>query len=206
MNKVVYSLFTASLLVSSCAFAQQSKHALLDSQMDKVTAGSAIAGDDANVTSSDSGAVSLSGGALSGASGVNIVTSSNSLVANGVNVYDSSLANQDTTKASAVNQVNVAKQTEATNSTGSLDATVAPLGLVADVNVAATNVAVDGASINATTKYSVDLAGTAEQNAQALNIVNAAGGMVANGVNIAVSSNVNAMPTLNQVNVVSQSR
>jgi hypothetical protein len=215
MNKLVYSLSTALLLVGSSAFAQgasntaidtQSKHALRDSQMDNVTAGSAIAIDDANVTSNDSGVVSLSGGALSGASGVNIVTSSNSLVANGVNVYDSSLANQDTGKASTVNQVNVAKQTEATNSTSSLDATVVPLGLTADVNVAATNVASDSASIDVTTKYSVDLAGTAEQNAQALNIVNAAGGMVANGVNIAHSSNVNATPTLNQFNISSQAR
>ncbi|HTF68578.1 MAG TPA: hypothetical protein VK638_38460, partial [Edaphobacter sp.] len=53
---------------------------------------------------------------------------------------------------------------------------------------------------------SVALAGTAEQNATALNIVNSAGGMVSNGVNIAHSANMNAIPTLNQVNVTSQSR
>ena len=48
------------------------------------------------------------------------------------------------------------------------------------------------------------LAGSAEQNATALNIVNAAGGMVANGLNIAHSTNMNTMPTLNQVNNISQ--
>jgi hypothetical protein len=70
----------------------------------------------------------------------------------------------------------------------------------------ATNIAVDGSTMNATSNYSVTLAGSAEQNAKALNIVNAAGGMVANGLNIAHSSNMNAMPTLNQVNSISQVR
>jgi hypothetical protein len=52
----------------------------------------------------------------------------------------------------------------------------------------------------------VTLAGAAEQNAAAVNIVNAAGGSVANGVNIAHSTNINAMPTLTQVNSISQVR
>jgi len=34
--------------------------------------------------------------------------------------------------------------------------------------------------------------------------VNAAGGMVANGVNVAHSANMNAIPTLNQTNAISQ--
>ena len=57
-----------------------------------------------------------------------------------------------------------------------------------------------------TNNYSVTLAGSAEQNATALNIVNSAGGMVANGVNIAHSTNLNAMPTLTQINSISQTR
>ena len=70
----------------------------------------------------------------------------------------------------------------------------------------ATNIAVDGSTVNTSENYSVALAGSAEQNAKALNIVNAAGGMVSNGLNIAHTANLNAMPTLNQVNSISQVR
>jgi hypothetical protein len=44
------------------------------------------------------------------------------------------------------------------------------------------------------------------QNATAINIVNAAGGMVANGVNVARIANVGTSPTLIQSNSVSQVR
>jgi hypothetical protein len=207
MNKLVCTLVTAGVLVSS-AFAQNktTKQSLPDSQMDGVTAGSAIAVANAAVTSSDTGSVNLNGAALSGASAVNIVNSSDSLVANGVNVYDSSLTTQDSIKGATVNQVNIAKQTEATNATVAIKAKVVPLGLAATATATATNVAADGAQISATNNDSVALAGMAEQNASALNIVNSAGGMVSNGVNIARSANVNAIPTLNQVNITSQSR
>jgi hypothetical protein len=212
MNKFVCTLITASVLVSGSAFAQgKAKPAtdtqpLRDSQMDGVTAGSAIAVANATITSSDTGSVSLSGSALSGASGVNIVNSSNSLVANGVNIYDSSLTNQDSNQGAEVNQVNIAKQSEGTNAKVAIKAKVVPLGLDATANASATNIAADNASVDANTNYSVALAGSAEQNATALNIVNSAGGMVSNGVNIAHSTNMNAIPTLNQVNVTTQSR
>jgi hypothetical protein len=52
----------------------------------------------------------------------------------------------------------------------------------------------------------VILAGSAQQNATALNIVNSAGGMVANGLNIAHTTNLTTMPTLTQVNSISQTR
>ena len=73
-------------------------------------------------------------------------------------------------------------------------------------SAAATNVAVDGSSVTASNTYAVTLAGSAQENAKALNIVNAAGGMVANGLNIAHTANMNAMPSLTQVNTISQSR
>ncbi|MCU1247725.1 MAG: hypothetical protein JWQ49_754 [Edaphobacter sp.] len=205
MNKLVCTLVTAGVLVGS-AFAQDktTKQPLRDSQMDGVTAGSAIAVADAAVTSGDTGSVNLSGSALNGATGVNIVNSSNSLVANGVNVYDSSLTNQDSNKGATVNQVNTVKQTEGTNATVAITANVVPLGLAATAKATATNIAADSAKINTNTNDSVALAGSAEQNATALNIVNAAGGMVANGLNIAHSTNMNTMPTLNQVNNISQ--
>jgi hypothetical protein len=52
----------------------------------------------------------------------------------------------------------------------------------------------------------VALADTAQQNAQAINIVNAAGGMVSNGVNVARTSNMNSAPTIVQSNSISQVR
>jgi hypothetical protein len=78
-------------------------------------------------------------------------------------------------------------------------------GAVTLDGAAATNIAVDGSTITNNSTYNVTLAGSAEENAKALNIVNAAGGMIANGLNIAHSSNMNAMPTLTQVNTISQS-
>jgi hypothetical protein len=212
MNKLVCTLVAASVLVNGSAFAQSNakpaadKQPLRDSQMDGVTAGSAIAIDNASVTSTDAGSVSLSGMSLSGATAVNIVTSSNSLVANGVNIYDSSLTTQDSNGGATVNQVNDVKQTEGTNATVVIAANVVPLGLTAAAQAIATNIAADNGQISTNTTNSVDLSGSAEQNATALNIVNSAGGMVSNGVNIAHSANMNAMPTLNQVNVISQSR
>jgi len=65
---------------------------------------------------------------------------------------------------------------------------------------------VDGSTITATNNYAVTLSGTAEQNASALNLVNAAGGMVANGVNVARSSNIVTGPTLTQTNSITQHR
>jgi ATP-dependent protease ClpP protease subunit len=79
-------------------------------------------------------------------------------------------------------------------------------GAVSFDSASAKNVAVDGSTINDTNNYSVILAGSAQQNASALNIVNSAGGMVANGLNIAHTTNLTTMPTLTQVNNISQVR
>lgn len=79
-------------------------------------------------------------------------------------------------------------------------------GAVSFDSASAQNIAVDGSKIDATNTYSVTLAGTAEQNATALNIVNAAGGMVANGVNVARTSNLIGTPMLTQTNTISQTR
>jgi hypothetical protein len=78
-------------------------------------------------------------------------------------------------------------------------------GAVALNDATATNIAVDGSTISDTNTYSISLAGSAEANAKAINIVNAAGGMVANGVNVAHSTGMNPVPTLTQVNSISQS-
>ena len=79
-------------------------------------------------------------------------------------------------------------------------------GAVRFHSASAKNIAVDGSTVTDTNNYSVTLAGAAEQNATALNLVNAAGGMVANGLNIAHTTNLTTMPTLTQVNSISQIR
>ena len=68
------------------------------------------------------------------------------------------------------------------------------------------NIAVDGSTINSTNTGSLTMAGSSESSASGVNIVNAVGSMVANGVNIGFTSNMNAMPTLSQSNTIVQSR
>ena len=423
VNKLACTLVTASVLVGGSAYGQNkpkttndkpAKQALRDSQMDKVTAAgeenSSIAANNSTVTENNSGTVSLAGSVLSGASGINIVNSTDSLVANGVNVYDTSATSgkgSDVTQGNVIDQSenatatlgsyhrgensqltlskssNVSKSSSsssslnaslntsttdtfaksndlsktasltdtysnvksaaatlnaaensshnsnstaaadatannstaatggsasttgsstssnsassggstssntgsamsttkaanggsATNATGdiastnttastnaatlgatlnlasnksnSLDATSSLThnksvsndfstslattlattasdmksftsaktksvtkdiqGAVAVDDADATNIAVDGSTISDTNTYSVSLAGSAEANAKAINIVNAAGGMVANGVNVAHSTGMNPVPTLSQVNSITQS-
>jgi hypothetical protein len=88
----------------------------------------------------------------------------------------------------------------------SYDKTYDVEGKVSFDSASAQNVAVDGSTVTATNNYTVTLAGSAMQNATAMNIVNAAGGMVANGVNVARTSNMNSTPSLSQYNGISQVR
>src|SRR5258707_2137869 len=120
MNKLVCTLVTASVLVSGVAYGQSKsktthdKQALRDSQMDKVTAAgeenSSVAANNSTVTENNTGTVNASGTALMGASGINIVNSTDALVANGVNIYDSSLTADHTTDGTDVTQRNKISQ------------------------------------------------------------------------------------------------
>jgi hypothetical protein len=69
----------------------------------------------------------------------------------------------------------------------------------------ADNIAVDGSTINSTSTAALNLMGSSESSASGVNIVNAVGSMVANGVNIGFTSNMNAMPSLTQTNTIVQS-
>jgi hypothetical protein len=135
MYKLVCTLVTASVLVSGSAYGQNKTNAshdkqskqqpLRDTQMDNVTAGQSdtssaggsIAANNSTVTTNNTGAVNLSGSALNGAAGINIVNSSDSAVANGVNVYDSSLTTQGANGGATVNQGNSITQSAATTAT-----------------------------------------------------------------------------------------
>jgi hypothetical protein len=99
---------------------KQGKQALRDNQMDNLTAAGdpSIAANNSTVTSFSTSTVNLSGSTLSGASGINIVSSADATVANGANVYDSSLTTDATAKGADVNQVNNIGQ--ATTATGTL--------------------------------------------------------------------------------------
>lgn len=214
MNKFVCTLVTASVLVSGgFAVAQEKtksptdKRTLRDSQMEVVTAGSAIAVGDASVASNYGASVSLSGQVLDGANAVNIVNSSDSQVANGANVFDSSQTSQSASRGAEVKQRNsILQEDNGATAIASVGEVSTPQVRVIDATAAATNIAAENAHVDSTTSYSVDLTGEAEANAKAVDIVNSAGGMVANGVNIAHSSNMNAIPTLAQVNNIQQVR
>ncbi|NIV29238.1 MAG: hypothetical protein GWN58_06925, partial [Anaerolineae bacterium] len=67
-------------------------------------------------------------------------------------------------------------------------------------------IVVDDSSLDAETDYSVLLASNAQQNARALNLVNAAGSVVANAVNVARTPTVGPVLNLNQVNTIIQVR
>jgi hypothetical protein len=97
-------------------------------------------------------------------------------------------------------------KTKSSHTVQSLDLTYDKQGAVAFDSASGKYVAVDGSTVTATNSYTVALAGSALQNASGLNIVNAAGGMVANGVNIARTSNMNSAPTIVQTNSISQVR
>ena len=104
VNKIICILVTASVLSGGSVYGQtkhqthnrQNKpHAISDTQMDRVTAAgekqSAVAVNNSTVTETNNATVNLSGSALNGATGMNIVNSSDALVGNGVNVYNGSL-------------------------------------------------------------------------------------------------------------------
>jgi hypothetical protein len=74
--------------------------------------------------------------------------------------------------------------------------------------VKAEYIVIDDSSLTSTQAYSVVLADNAQAGVQAVNVVNAAGGSVANGINIArtsFSGDVTQMPlNLQQINIVTQ--
>jgi hypothetical protein len=73
-------------------------------------------------------------------------------------------------------------------------------------DAAAEYIAVDGSTLDVTTGYSVALSGSAQQGVNALNLVNAAGSAVSNGVNVARSPTVGPVLNLQQINVIHQTR
>jgi hypothetical protein len=200
--KKLSGIFVCSLVIGISALAYGKSKPLADKQMDQISAGSAIADGESNASSSRSFSVNLDGSALSGASAINIVNAANSTVADGVNTW-----NGDTLHDATVAQANVITQTGVPCDCGSpagavIAATASRDEIEADA-ATANAIALDGSTATDTLEESVNLSGSAESNAHAINIVNAVGSLVANGVNVASSTNMNDL-TLAQVNVIVQ--
>lgn len=71
-------------------------------------------------------------------------------------------------------------------------------------NANAQNIVVDGSKLDATNSYTVFLNGTSEDNAKALNLVNATASLITNAVNIARTPTAGPTLNLNQTNLIVQ--
>ena len=199
--KKVLAILAFTLLIGISALAYGKSKPLADQQLDRISAGSAIANGESTATDSRSFDVDLDGSSLNGASAVNIVNAADSTVGNGVNVWSGDHLNNAT-----VVQTNAITQTGVPCDCGTPAAVVAttatPNEHEADV-ATANAIALDGSTATNKIEESVELSGSSEANAKAVNIVNAAGSLVGNGVNVASSTNMNNL-TLTQVNVIVQ--
>ena len=72
-------------------------------------------------------------------------------------------------------------------------------------NAQAEYIVVDDSSLTVDTTFNLSLSGNAQSNVNGMNVVNATGSAVANGVNVARTSNAGAMD-LKQVNIINHSR
>lgn len=223
MNKFSATLvFTLLICVSALAYGKSKP--LADKQMDQISAGSAIANGESTATDSRNFEVDLGGSALNGASAINIVNAVNSTVANGVNVWTGDQTNQGDQKdhapvtssqdgnnrnsSASVLQTNTLTQDGVPcdcGTAGKVAAATATRGGEIEIDLATGNaIALDGSTATNKVDESVELSGSAEANAHAINIVNAVGSIVGNGVNVASSMNLSST-SLNQVNVITQS-
>lgn len=199
--KKLLAILAVTSLIGIAALAYGKSKPLADQQMDRISAGSAIADGESTATNSRSFDVDLDGSALNGATAVNIVNAADSTVANGVNIWSGDHLNNAT-----VTQTNDITQTGVPCDCGTPGDVVAATatGSEVEADVATANaIALDGSTATDKIEESVDLSGSSEANAKAVNIVNAAGSLVANGVNVASSTNLNNV-TLTQTNVIVQ--
>lgn len=198
--KNVSTTLVLVLLVGVATLAYGKSKPLADQQLDRISAGSAIADGESSASDSRDFQVELSGSALSEASGVNIVNAANSTVANAVNIFSGDhLANV------AFNQLNTITQK-------GIPCDCDPGAVLAltftttefEFDIATGNaIALDGSSASSKTSESLELEGSSESEAKAVNIVNAVGSLVANAVNIASTSTAGNV-AFNQVNTITQ--
>ncbi len=205
------------VLVFCCvaALASSKSKPLADSQMDQISAGSAIATGESTATDTNTAKVELEGSALHGASSLNIVNAADSTVGNGVNVWSGDTQADDHGNAPTGNSFEKkGREGEEVKQTNIVVQKGIPCACKAgearneneDSESWAEGNAIAFGESHATNKseFSVELSGSAESDAKALNIVNAAGSIVGNGVNIASSNNSQNLGSLTQLNVIVQ--
>lgn len=122
-TRVLYAALALSLSCAGMAFGQEAAkakrpHRLADLQLDRITAGDSGAGSSSEdiggtivaggsqATITNTGGVTLEGGAQSGAQALNLVNATQSRVANGVNVWDGQLDSHDAATTLKVQQSN----------------------------------------------------------------------------------------------------
>lgn len=122
-TRVLCAALILSLSCAGMAFGQEAAkakrpHRLADLQLDRITAGDSGAGSSSEdiggtivaggsqATITNTGGVTLEGGAQSGAQALNLVNATQSRVANGVNVWDGQLDSHDTATKLKVQQSN----------------------------------------------------------------------------------------------------
>jgi hypothetical protein len=203
MKKVSATLVLVFLVgVATLAYGQRKP--LGDKQLDQISAGSAIANGESSASDSREFEVSLMGSALNGASGVNIVSAADSTVAGATNAWSGDhLNNAVLAQANAIAQKGIPNDGSSDGKITAATTHGAPETETETDVATGTAIALDGSSAHSSTEMSVELSDMAEANAKAVNIVNAAGSLVANGVNVASSTNLNNL-TLTQTNAIAQ--
>lgn len=198
--------FVLMLLVGVCALSYGKSKPMADKQMDRISAGSAIADGESTATNTNSSAVVLAGSAQSGASSINIVDAANSTVANGANTWSGdSLHDADVEQANAMRQTGVPCDCSGPGSVRAATRSTTSAEVELEIDVATADaIALDGSTATNASLETVSLSGSAQANAKALNIVNAVGSIVGNGVNVASSTNLNNI-SLTQTNIIVQS-
>jgi hypothetical protein len=199
--KKVSATLVFTLIIGVAALAYGKSKPLADQQMDRISAGSAVANGESTASDSHSYEVELSDHALDWASGVNIVNAADSTVGNGVNAF-----NADKLHDAAVAQSNsITQRGVPCDCAPGADVAMTRTLVEAEADVAVGDaIALDGSRASNSVDESVELSDSAEAHAKAANIVNAAGSLVANGVNAASATNLNNI-ALAQSNVITQS-
>jgi hypothetical protein len=201
----------ALLLVSGLAYAKGKP--LADKQLDKISAGSAIADGESTATDSRNFSLDLDDSALKDASAVNIVNAVDSTVANATNIWSADhLFDVGREEDSREERKADVKQFNFIFQKG------VPCDCRAGATISKTEsrdeeefdasignaIALDGSKAESKTDMDLELSGAAEENAHAVNIVNAVGSVVANATNIASTTNLHNLSSLSQTNIVVQ--
>jgi hypothetical protein len=200
-------------LLVVCGLAYGKGKPLADKQLDKISAGSAIADGESTATDTREFSLDLDDSALKDASAVNIVNAVDSTVANATNIWSADHLNdvgreEEERKwgKADVKQFNFIFQdgVPCDCKPGEVRAETENFFEEEEDWARANAIALDGSTAHNDTQEELELSGAAEENAHAVNIVNAVGSVVANATNIASTMNMHNLTSLSQANVIVQ--